>query len=87
MPPDLWAQIIYDMTVVFNCWKGNTHKLIDLSSPLHFGMVASVANRTVELDNEAAERVIDEILRAFINEKVYLMERWKDLGAGLVCSV
>jgi glucosylglycerate synthase len=87
MPPDLWARIIYDMAVVFNCWTGNTHKLIDLSSPLYFGMVASVANRTVDLDNNGTEQVVDDILRAFVNEKVYLLERWKHLDAGKVCSV
>jgi glycosyltransferase involved in cell wall biosynthesis len=87
MPPDLWARIVYDIAVVFNCWKGDTHKLIDLSSPLYFGMVASVANRTLELDYGAAEQVVDDIANAFINEKVYFAERWKDLGAGLVCSI
>jgi glucosylglycerate synthase len=87
MPPDLWARIIYDIAVVFNCWRGDTHKLIDLSSPLYFGMVASVANRTLELDYEGAEQVVDDIVRAFVNEKVYLFERWKELGAGLVCSI
>ena len=87
MPPDLWARIVYDIAIVFNCWKGDTHKLIDLSSPLYFGMVASVANRTLELDYDAVEQVVDDIVKAFINEKVYLTERWKDLGAGLVCSI
>ncbi len=87
MPPDLWARIVYDIGIVFNCWKGNTHKLIDLSSPLYFGMVASIANRTLELDYDETEQVVDDIVRAFINEKVYLLERWKELGAGQVCSV
>jgi glycosyltransferase involved in cell wall biosynthesis len=87
MPPDLWARVVYDIAVVFNCWKGDTHKLIDLSSPLYFGMVASVANRTLELDYEGAEQVMDDIVKAFINEKAYLKERWKELGAGLVCSI
>jgi hypothetical protein len=87
MPPDLWARIVYDIAIVFNCWKGDTHKLIDLSSPLYFGMVASVANRTLELDYDAVEQVVDDIVGAFINEKVYLAERWKDLGAGKVCSI
>jgi hypothetical protein len=50
-------------------------------------MVASVANRTLKLDYEEAEQVTDDIVRAFINEKVYFAERWKDLGAGKVCSI
>lgn len=87
MPADLWARIVYDIAVTFNCWKGNTHKLIDLSSPLYFGMVASVANRTVDLNHEGAEQVIDDILRSFVNEKVYLMERWKEMDAGRICSM
>ena len=87
MPPDLWARIVYDIAVVFNCWTGNTHKLIDLSSPLYFGMVASVANRTVDLDHAGTEQVVDDILRSFVNEKVYMRERWLDLDAGRVCSI
>jgi hypothetical protein len=87
MPPDLWARIVYDIGIMFNCWQGDTHKLIDLSSPLYFGKVASVANRTMQLTYDEAEKVIDDNLRAFENEKVYLVERWKDLGAGKVCSM
>ena len=87
MPPDLWARIVYDIAVVFNCWTGDTHKLIDLSSPLYFGQVASIANRTQSLEHEQTEMVVDDILRAFVNEKVYLEQRWKALGAGEVCSM
>ena len=87
MPPDLWARIVYDLAVVFNCWQGDTHKLIDLSSSLYFGQVASIANRTQSLDHEQTEMVVDDILRAFVNEKGYLEQRWKQLGAGEVCSM
>ena len=87
MPPDLWARIVYDLAVMFNCWKGDTHKLIDLSAPLYFGQVASIANRTQDLGHEQAEMVVDDILRAFTNEKVYLTQRWTELGAGEACSM
>lgn len=87
IPADLWARVVYDLAVIFNCWSGNTHKLIDLSAPLYFGMVASFANRTVELEQREAEQVVDDVVRAFVNEKVYLADRWKELGAGEACSV
>lgn len=87
MPPDLWARVVYDLATVYNCWTGNTHKLIDLSSPLYFGQVASMANRTQDLDHTGAEMVVDDMLRAFINEKVYLQQRWKDMDAGKICSM
>jgi hypothetical protein len=87
MEPDLWARIVYDLAVTFNCWTGNTHKLIDLSTPLYFGNIASLANRTVDLDYASAERVFVDIVRAFENEKVYLTERWGKLGAGEICSM
>ena len=87
MPADLWARIIYDLAVVFNCWRGDTHKLIDLSSPLYYAQVASIANRTQDLGHAESEKVIDDILRAFVNEKVYLAQRWSDMGAGKVCSM
>jgi hypothetical protein len=87
IPPDLWARMIYDLAVVFNCWKGDTHKLIDLSSPLYFGKVASLANRTIDLGYEETEKVIEDNMRAFENEKVYLVHRWKELKAGKVCEL
>jgi len=87
MPPDLWARIVYDLAVVFNCWKGNTHKLIELSSPLYFGEVASLANRIMDLDFEEAERVIADNAHVFESEKVYLVERWREMEAGKVCSM
>lgn len=82
LPPDLWARIVYDLAVIFNCWKGNTHKLIDLSSPLYFGKVASIANRIMDLDYVETEKVINDNLRAFENEKTYLVDRWREMGAG-----
>jgi len=49
--------------------------------------VASLANRTIELPYEQAEQVIEDNVRAFENEKVYLVHRWKEMGAGLACSM
>jgi len=85
IPSDLWARIVYDICVIFNCWKGNTHKLIDLSSPLYFGMVASIANLTRDLSDEDAEDVIEGNLKSFVKEKDYLIKRWEELKAGKVC--
>jgi hypothetical protein len=34
-----------------------------------------------------AEKTIEDNLRAFENEKVYLVERWKAKNAGKVCSM
>jgi hypothetical protein len=87
IPADLWARIVYDLAVVFNCWKGNTHKLIDMSSPLYFGKVASLANRTSDLDYNETEKVIEDNMRSFENEKVYLVNRWKEMKAGKVCTM
>lgn len=86
-PPDLWARVIYDLAVTFNCWKGNTHKLIDISSPLYFAKVASFANATTALSHEEDERVVEEDVRVFEAEKDYLVRRWKELGAGAACSL
>jgi|SRR5450756_37736 len=87
IPSDLWARIVYDLAVVFNCWKGNTHKLIDLSSPLYFGKVASFTNRTIDLNYDETEKVIEDNRRSFENEKVYLVNRWKEMKAGDVCTI
>jgi hypothetical protein len=72
---------------MYNCWTGNTHKLIDLSSPLYFGQVASIANRTQNLSYDEAEMVVDDILQSFVNEKIYFKARWEAKSAGTVCSM
>jgi hypothetical protein len=87
IPADLWARIVYDLAVIFNCWKGNTHKLIDLSSPLYFGKVASLANRTIDLSYDETEKVFEDNTRSFENEKVYLLNRWGEMKAGQVCTM
>lgn len=82
IPADLWARSLYDLSIVFNCWEGDTHKLIDLSSPLYYGEVATFANRTQDQSSEEVEEVVEDIQDAFENQKVYLMDRWKECKAG-----
>lgn len=81
MPQDLWARTVYDLAVTFTKWEGNTHKLIDLSSPLYFGKVASIANKTMHMESAEAEEYFIEDAMIFEELKPYLTERWKTISS------
>jgi hypothetical protein len=76
-PPDLWAKTIYEIAAIINSWRGNVHKLVDLTAPFYYGRIASLALRTREMSNAQAEEVVLEDARAFETLKPYLLEQWQ----------
>jgi glycosyltransferase involved in cell wall biosynthesis len=81
MPADLWARILYDLAIQYNLWEANTHKLIDLSAPLYYGRIASLANEIRLMDADEAEQFIISEARTLEEMKPYLLERWDTMIA------
>lgn len=79
MPADLWARIVYDLAIQYNLWEANTHKLIDLSAPLYYGKIASLANETKSMGTDEAEMFIVSEARKLEEMKPYLLERWEEV--------
>ncbi|MBN2425930.1 MAG: glycosyltransferase [Calditrichaceae bacterium] len=71
-----WARILYDLAAAFHHWKGNRQLLISLMTPLYFARVASFVNRTKNMSNTEAEKVVEIQAEVFETNKKYLVDRW-----------
>jgi hypothetical protein len=52
--------------------------MIDLMTPLYFARVASFVNRTLDMSNIEAEKVVEQQAEVFENMKDYLIKRWDE---------
>jgi glycosyltransferase involved in cell wall biosynthesis len=78
MDVEVWARILYDLAAAFHHWQGNRELLVSLMTPLYFARVASFVNRTIYMNNEAAEKVVEEQAEVFEQNKGYLIKRWDE---------
>ncbi len=76
-PADLWAKTVYEIAAIINSWKGNVHKLVDLTAPFYYGRIASMALKTRDMTNEQAEELVVKDAREFEALKPYLLEQWR----------
>ena len=75
---EVWARILYDLAAAFHHWKGNRHLMVSLMTPLYFARVASFVNRTKEMTNDEAEKLVEEQAEVFEKNKNYLISRWDE---------
>jgi hypothetical protein len=77
MPTEDWVKIVYDFAATFHQWKRDRGKLVEIMRPLYYARVASFINRTKEMNNEQAEKVIEQQAQAFEKLKPYLLKKWE----------
>jgi hypothetical protein len=77
MDEDLWVRILYDFAATFHHWEKDRYKLVMLMTPLYFARIAHFVNLTEDMDEEGAEKMIEESARRFEMKKDYLLDRWK----------
>lgn len=92
MPTESWVKILYDLAVTFKCWKTNRRSLMGIMTPLYFARIASFINRTLDMNNQEAEMVVEEQAQMFEEQKDYLIQRWNDhsmydITAGIACEI
>jgi glycosyltransferase involved in cell wall biosynthesis len=75
---EYWAKILYDLAAGFHHWHGNRQIMVSLMTPLYFARVASFVRRTLEMNNEEAEHVVEEQAEIFEQTKEYLIKRWDE---------
>ena len=75
---ELWARVLYDLAAAFHHWKGSRELLVSLMTPLYFARVASFVNRTTNMTNEQAEKLVEEQAEVFEKTKDYLINRWDE---------
>lgn len=79
---EVWAKILYDLAAAFHHWKGNRQILVSLMTPLYFARVASFVNRTSEMSNSEAEKLVEEQAEIFEKTKPYLIKKWDEKTEG-----
>ena len=72
-----WARIVYDFAVAHFARLVERRQLILSMTPLYLGWVASFATETKSLDALATEARVEQLCRAFEQEKRYLISRWR----------
>lgn len=77
---ELWARILYDFAFTYQGWTRNRRRLVDIITPIYFGRVGAYCNQVVDMDNDAAEQVIQHQAKVFEKNKNYLVglfEAWE----------
>ncbi|OQX92207.1 MAG: glycosyl transferase family 2 [candidate division Zixibacteria bacterium 4484_95] len=74
--PDDWAKILYEIAATFHKWKHNRYKLVELSTPLYYGKVASFINHSRDMNSAEAERLVERNALVFEHLKPFLLELW-----------
>jgi glycosyltransferase involved in cell wall biosynthesis len=79
METENWVKILYDLAAAYHHWKGgNRRTMVSLMTPLYYARVASFVNQTKDMDNDEAEKVVEEQARIFEEKKDYLVQRWNE---------
>ena len=51
-----------------------------MTTPLYFARIAGFVNKTKDMTNEEAERVVEDHAETFENNKDYLLRKWAEEG-------
>ncbi len=76
-PTDLWARILYDLSVGYRDSVCDPVSMIDSLIPLYYGRTFSFVKRTKRMSARQAEEAIEEDCMTFEMTKPYLVRRWK----------
>ncbi len=75
-PADLWARVVYDAAVVYNKGENDPDKVVAGILPLYYARVATILRET-GARYEAVEKEIQDQVKAFADQKQYLVYRWE----------
>ncbi len=74
-----WVKILYDLAAAYHHWKGEKRRLmVSLMTPLYYARVASYVNHTKDMNNDEAEKVVEDQAKIFEEKKDYLIQRWTE---------
>lgn len=80
-PYSVWVKIIYDYILYFHRFKNTFIEMslplvLESLIPLYFGFIASFIKKTKKMNNQEAEREIENICLNFEKFKPYLIDNW-----------
>jgi hypothetical protein len=71
------VKIIYDFALAHRLRTISRAHLLGALTPLYLGWVASYVQEVANLTNVAAEQRLEQLARAFEDNKPYLVSRWR----------
>jgi len=73
---DLWVEVVYKISSAYRKRELRS-RLIELLVPVYFARVAGFVARTLEMNQEEAERETDRLLERFVDTKEELRKVWE----------
>jgi hypothetical protein len=73
---DLWVEVVYKISSTYRKRELRS-RLIELLVPVYFARVAGFVARTLEMNQEEAERETDRLLERFVDTKEELRKVWE----------
>lgn len=77
MPDELWVRIVYDFALAYRMRRISRAHLLGALTPLYLGWAASYTQQAGGLTREAADQRIEQLSRAYEENKAYLLSRWR----------
>ncbi len=77
MPDTLWARIVYDFALAYRMRRVSRTHVLGALTPLYLGWVASHVQEVAAVTAQEAERRVDQLARAFEEQKPYFVSRWR----------
>lgn len=77
MPDALWARIVYDFALAYRMRRVSRTHVLGALTPLYLGWVASHVQEVAAMTAQEAERRVDQLARAFEEQKPYFVSRWR----------
>lgn len=77
MPDALWARIVYDFALAHRMRRVSRSHVLGALTPLYLGWVASYTQEVGGATVEEAERRVEQLARAYEEQKPYFVSRWR----------
>ncbi len=77
LPPDIWAEIIYDFAFAYHRTSINKTHLLKSLTPLYLARVASFINEALEANAYEVEKILEDVCLKFEEKKTDLIELWE----------
>ncbi|MBE7415413.1 MAG: glycosyl transferase family 2 [Deltaproteobacteria bacterium] len=77
-PKEMWVRMVYDYILAYHERKLQPEQLLKTLIPLYYGRTASFFLETVDMNDEEAEAVVEEVSAEYERQKEYLVSNWRE---------
>jgi len=77
-PTELWARVVIEFALVYNAGEGDPDKVANALLPLFYARAATYVRATRQMTPGQREVAAEQVLRAFLDTRPYLEEKWNN---------